>query len=112
MVDQEIDKHGVFDDKDCWTNLVSKRERKKNRTQILSVHLDHHIVATVNDSPLIPIPYPSNNALHRSQIDNFIVPRPWGYRRRGKNRHDLKFILHSTSPENFLYRWCRVIALI
>ena len=31
---------------------------------IASLHLDCHIIAPINDSPLIPIPYPSNNTLH------------------------------------------------
>ena len=60
-------------DKNCWTNLESKRNRRKKKSHtIASVHMDRHIVAPVDDSPLIPIPYPSNNALHRSQIDNLI----------------------------------------
>ena len=73
---KRLDKHNAFDDKNCWMNLVIKRDRKKkNHTQIVSVYLDHHIVAPVNDTPLIPIPYSSNNALHCSQIDNLINTR-------------------------------------
>ena len=65
----------VFDDKNCYVNLVRKRDKKKKRSQMVSVHLDHYIVAPVDNCPLIPILYPSNNALHHSQIDNLIDTR-------------------------------------
>jgi hypothetical protein len=56
-----------------WMNLESKKSQKNIRSHpIASVHLDCHIIAPINDTPLIPIPYPSNNTLHCSQIDNLI----------------------------------------
>ena len=65
----------VFDDKKLLDEFSEEKRQKKKGSQMVSVHLDRYIVAPVDDCPLIPIPYPSNNTLHRSQIDNLIGTR-------------------------------------
>ena len=62
-------------DKKLLEEFRDEKSQKKKTHKIILIHLDCHIVATVDDCPLIPIPYPSNNALHRSQIDNLIDTR-------------------------------------
>ena len=37
--------------------------KRNKRFSIVLVHLNVHIVAPINDSPLVSVPYPSNNTL-------------------------------------------------
>ena|ERR1700678_2698461 len=52
------------------TNPLFCLERKKNSLAL--VHPSVHIIAPINNSPLVSILYPSDNTLYGTQINNFI----------------------------------------